>query len=195
MHIRAVEYAAQHGVPLRVGSSFGEGPGTRIGAADESGRSDALERSSRYRPLVLTVRENAARLRVADPDPAAVSALLPRLLEHLDTTGIITEWLDSGRGLRWEVLGDRKALAPVAAAARDAGAAEVHWEDELTCLSLAGGRPDSWLEVQRQVAEVLAAAGVRDAGLRADGSALRILVPAATPPGLARLLHERLLPR
>ncbi len=195
VHIRAVEYAAKHGVPLRVGSSFEAGPGTRIGAEAGTQEGGILERQSRYRPLVLTVQENAARLRVADPDPAAINRLLPRLLEKLDTTGIITEWLDSGQGMRWEVLGKGTVLTPVADAARAAGAPQVHWDAHLTCLSLAGGRPDSWLEVQRQVAAILEEAGVQNAGLRADGSTLRILVPETPPPALERLLHDRLLQR
>lgn len=193
VHIRAVEYAAEHGVPLRVGSSFEEGPGTRVGFGGSASTGTALDRSSRYRPLVLTVRQDVARLSIAAEGPEASAAILPRLLAHLDTTGVITEWLDSGQDLRWEVLGDRGALEPVAAAANGEALTARLWRDGLTCLSLAGGRPDSWLEVQRQVTGVLAGLGVEDYSLRADGSALRILVPAASPPELARRLHESLL--
>ena len=84
-------------------------------------------------------------------------------------------------------------LEPVAAAADREELSLKLWRDGLTCLSLAGGRPDSWLEVQRQVTRVLTGLDVTDYRLRADGSALRILVPATAPPELARRLHESLL--
>ena len=208
VHIRAVEYAAEHEVPLLVGSSFQAVPGTRIGpvasGGSRSGRTcgselSPLDRRSRYRPLVMTVVEEVTRLRVSVADPITGENLLPRLLGRLDTTQVITEWLDSGRGFRWEVLAPAPALAPVLTAAEEflaAGNVEagtVLVENDLTCISLAGGRPDSWLEVQRQVGDVLSGLGVGGAGLRADGSALRILVPGKVPAELPRLLHKALL--
>lgn len=198
VHIRAVEYAALHGVPLRVGSSFEDGPGTRIGPGDGGETSRPL-RPSRYRPLVMNLVEGVTRLRVTTDDPSSGQLLLPRLLAGLDTARIITEWLDSGDGFRWEVLAPAAALAPVIRAAEEffgtvgKGTGRLLVEPDLTCISLAGGRPDCWLEVQRQVGTTLAELGVVGAGLRADGSALRILIAGAIPPGLPERLHGSLL--
>ncbi|MBU8870505.1 MAG: aspartate kinase [Gemmatimonadales bacterium] len=208
VHIRAVEYAAEHQVPLRVGSSFEAGPGTRIGAVSSigevldsphCGKVSTLERRSRYRPLVMTMAHDITRLRVWRETPDTEEELLPRLLERLDTTGIITEWLDSRHGFRWEVLAPSRILTPVQdavetfIAARGPESVSLLVETDLTCISLAGGRPDSWLEVQRQVAEVLLELEVTEAGLRADGSALRILVRGKVPAEIPSLLHKALL--
>jgi aspartate kinase len=206
VHIRAVEYAALHGVPLYVGSSFDDGPGTGIGPADAptgdhdcAGDAAPKPRPTVYRPLVMNVDEGVTRLRITVDDPADGDRLLPRLLAELDTARIITEWLDSGHGLRWEVLAPAAALAPVQAAAEaffnESGyeGGRLQMDLGLTCVSLAGGRPDSWLEVQRHVGHTLAELGVVGAGLRADGSALRILISGAVPTGLPELLHRALL--
>lgn len=206
VHIRAVEYAAAHGVPLLVGSSFEAGPGTLVEGirsepaapcADAAGSS---ARPGRYRPLVLHVAEGIARLRVRIGDPRTADEELPQLTNRLDTTGILTEWLEAGTVFRWEVLAPAAILEPVRAGfeqmarRRPEAGIELEMERDLTCFSLAGSRPDSWLEVRRQVADVLAAQGVTGARLRADGSALRILVSGEVPADLATRIHSELLP-
>ena len=74
VHIRAVEYAAQHEVPLVVRSSFHDGPGTIVGPVPSTG-SDLpcapCNRASRYRPLVLNVDRAVGRLRVSADGPEA----------------------------------------------------------------------------------------------------------------------------
>ncbi len=211
VHIRAVEYAARHEVPLVVRSSFHDGPGTSIGPTAATGpqgpgQADAARagttrrdpRGNRYRPLVLNVAEQVTRLHLVTTDDADGGPLARDLvLDHLDPAGTITEWLDSGDGFRWEVLAPGPALDAVRpllpAAAMDRGR-EVGWEDDLTCISLAGGRPDSWLEVQRHVTGLMAEAGSGSWRLRADGSALRILVPGRVNPDLLEHLHTVVLP-
>ena len=74
-----------------------------------------------------------------------------------------------------------------------AAGADPTWEPGLACVSLAGGRPDSWLEVQRHVGEVMADLPAGRWRMRADGSALRLLVPAPLNPALVRGLHGALL--
>lgn len=201
VHLRAVEYAAQHKVPLVVRSSFHDGPGTVVGAAPALPRPAApvpvpapaaCDRDLRYRPLVMHVRRAAARLRLAVADPAEGLRLRDEILCRWDPAGAVAEWLDAGPGLRWEVVARAQDLLPVHVALVAAGAADLEWEEGLTCVSLAGGRPDSWLEVQRHVARVLAGLAVPPWRLRADGSALRILfsgeLASDVPPALHRAL-------
>jgi len=199
VHVRAVEYAARHRVPLVVRSSFHDEPGTDIGSQPSSGSSDesAADRQLRYRPLVMTVVEDVATLRVAIGDGQRGQHWRDLALGQLDPACSIAEWMDSGEGFRWEVVAPCRALVPV----RDALVREpttasdlVDWQEELTCISLAGGRPDSWLEVQRHLAVLLSESGCRKWRLRADGSALRILVAEPYPRQLPHLLHRDLLP-
>ena len=147
----------------------------------------------------MNVAEEVTRLRIAVTDAELGKELLPRLLAKLDTAKIITEWLDSGSGFRWEILAPAHVLTPILEEAkhffqdRSPELGEFQVEENLTCISLAGGRPDSWLEVQRQIGEVLAGLQISTATLRADGSALRILVPGILPPDLQGRLHSILL--
>jgi uridylate kinase len=209
VHLRAAEYAAQHRVPLLVCSSFHDGPGTVVGWPDEDPREagpaalpdppavpGACARAARYRPLVMHAREGLCRLHLAVDDPAGSRALRDAVLGHWDPAGAVAEWLDSGPGLRWEVVAPEAALLPVRTAlADDRGdlpdgcSCSTGW----TCVSLAGGRPDSWLEVQRHVSGVLADLGADAGRLRADGAALRILFSEPVPASLLQALHARLL--
>jgi hypothetical protein len=185
-------------------SSFHERPGTRIGVGD--GRiSDqvsftgpaATERDSRYRPLTLAVQEDVVRLRLTGENADLGKWWRDLVLTYLDPAATITEWLDSGEVFRWEILAPRLALVPLRGildqTALPAGTAAV-WEDDLTCLSLAGGRPDSWLEVQRHVSGLLEEFPGLRWRLRADGSSLRILLTGEFPADLLPRLHAALLP-
>ncbi|HPF71919.1 MAG TPA: aspartate kinase [Candidatus Krumholzibacteria bacterium] len=203
VHLRAVEYAEQHQVPLVVRSSFHDGPGTVVGpgparAAARAGvpapaPRAACDRDVRYRPLVMHVRENAARLRLVVDDNAEGRRLRDAVLCRWDPAGAVAEWLDAGPGFRWEVVAKAADLAPL----RDALAAEAgvaaDYDDGMTCVSLAGGRPDSWLEVLRHVARVLEGLEVPPWRLRADGSALRILFSGTLAPAARQALHRALI--
>ena len=188
VHLRAVEYAARHGVPLHIRSSFHDRPGTLVGRVAEAPIAD---RESRFRPLVMTVAEDVGRLRLETPDHRRGRRWLDVVLAHLDTARTIAEWLDQGDGWRWEVLAPADALAPVVSALATAGVQPAH-ETDLACVSLAGGRPDSWLEVQRHLTGTLSELASGRWRLRADGSALRIVVPGRDLGDLPRRLHRQL---
>lgn len=198
VHIRAVEYADVHQVPLTVRSSFHDGPGTLIGSfpvTDKPATSGPCQREDRYRPLVMNVDANITRLRLTTDDEKLGRHWRDRILECLDPSCMVAEWLDSGEGFRWEVLAEKTALAglrEILDPAPDDG--RMIWQDGLACISLAGGRPDSWLEVQRHVSDLLDDFGCSGWRMRADGSALRILISGDLSPDLPERLHAALLP-
>jgi aspartate kinase len=197
VHIRAVEYAAVHKVPLTVRSSFHDRPGTTIGPPEPRHLSGHIRREIRYRPLVMNVDPNLTRIRLATDDDQLGQQWRNILLNRLDPAGTVTEWLDSGEGFRWEVLARREALDGLQEALEqnvDPVKGTMVWQDDLVCISLVGGRPDSWLEVQRHVSDLLRDLGCPPWRMRADGSALRILVTGEIPQGFPERLHAALLP-
>ncbi len=210
VHIRAVEYAAVHQVPLTVRSSFHDGPGTTVGTAEATGspahrvetqpsppQSGPCSREVRYRPLVMHVDRDLTRIRMTTDDDQLGQRWRDLLLDRIDPAGTITEWLDSGEGFRWEVLARQSALnglRETLESAADPDHGTMVWQDDLTCISLTGGRPDSWLEVQRHVSDLLRDLECPVWRMRADGSALRIIVTGDLPPSLPEQLHSALLP-
>ncbi len=122
VHIRAVEYADVHQVPLTVRSSFHDGPGTVIGAPTSPPQSKKTDdnneltadspckRESRYRPLVMNVDRDITRLRLTTDDSHLGKRWRDLVLECLDPACMVAEWLDSGEGFRWEVLAKKSAL-------------------------------------------------------------------------------------
>ena len=210
VHIRAVEYAAVHQVPLTVRSSFHDGPGTSIGTTETTDppspgddtriippQAGPCRREVRYRPLVMHVDRDLTRIRMTTDDDRLGRRWRDLLLDRIDPAGTITEWLDSGEGFRWEVLARQSALNGLREALETAAEPDngtMIWQDELTCISLTGGRPDSWLEVQRHVSDLLQEFECPVWRMRADGSALRILVTGDLPPHLPEQLHAALLP-
>lgn len=210
VHLRAVEYAAVHQVPVTVRSSFHDGPGTSIGSTEAVGPEPISEsrtagkpepgscrREIRYRPLVMNVQRDLTRLRLTTDNESLGRRWRDLLLDRLDPACTVAEWLDSGEGFRWEVLAPRAALEGLPEALTAAGDPElgnISCQDDLTCLSLAGGRPDSWIEVQRHVSDLLRKFGCPSWRMRADGAALRILVSTDLPAQVPEQLHAALLP-
>jgi len=214
VHIRAVEYAARFAVPLVVRSSFHDGPGTIIGtvpvppepdpatppvaasvAAERVGADAGTDPESRYRPLVLNVVGEVTRIRLGSEDQERARQWRDLLLEHLDPALIVTEWLDSGAGFRWEGLTHQNGLVELRhSLAAVGGWNDDCWQEDLSCISLTGGRPDSWLEVQRHVSAVMSRLACPSWRLRVDGSALRILLPGEVSSDLVQGLHQALLP-
>lgn len=201
VHIRAVEYAAVHRVPLTVRSSFHDQPGTVIGPAAAvalpAGDGAPCQREDRYRPLVMHVDRDITRVRLVTASDLTGRLLRDLILEHLDPACVVSEWLDSGEGFRWEAWTRQAALGGLLEALDETGdevSGAVDRQEGLTCISLAGGRPDSWVEVQRHVSEMLERMDCPRWRLRADGSALRILVEGELPAGLAERIHAELLP-
>ena len=211
VHIRAVEYAAVHQVPLIVRSSLHDGPGTTIGptgvaesAATAGGLSipdpghapGPCQREIRYRPLVMNVDRDITRLRLATDDDRLGRRWCNLILDRLDPCGTVAEWLDSGEGFRWEVLARRATLTGLRETLELTAVpvnGTVVWQDDLACISLAGGQPDSWIEVQRHVSDLLRDLGCPPWRMRADGSALRVLVPGDLPRNLPEQIHAALL--
>ena len=204
VHLRAVEYAAEHGVRLCIRSSFHDRPGTEVGpAAGPLPRTNGAaapscpvsDRENRFRPLAMTVAEQTSRLRLATDDDQLARRWQAEVLTRLDSARTVAEWLDRGRGFRWEVIAPQEHLEPLVTrlVGLAGGCGQVDHETPLACISLAGGRPDSWLEVQRHVGGILERLRVRSWRLRADGSALRILIPQTDLADLPRQLHRELL--
>jgi len=207
VHIRAVEYAAEHNVPLVVRSSSHTGPGTAIGTvglndgqalsassqtAPEKDKS-YTERESRYRPLVMNVATDVLRIRLTTEDDSQGDRLRDLVLSHWDPALAITEWLDSGAGFRWEGLSQQSDLSTLSSALADEPLTTMTWQEGLTCISLSGGRPDSWLEVMRHVSELMKKWDEAEWHLRADGSSLRIIFTGEISDDLVQGLHTALL--
>ncbi len=200
VHIRAVEFAARKGVELVVRSSFHDRPGTVIKLPENAAApEDTISvRENRYRPLSMSVSENVTRLRLEIREPVLAQTWRDLAIRLVEPTGIIAEWMDSGPSFRWEILAPAAVLAALLEEqGRDPAFSRENFliEKNLTCLSFAGGRPDSWLEVQRHVSQLLQEMDCPRWRLRADGNALRILLSGAVPADLPGRLHRALLPR
>jgi uridylate kinase len=199
VHIRAVEFAQKHQVPLQVRSSFHSRQGTIIGPATSLNATHiASDRDNRYRPLSMDIKECVTRLGLSAVGAEQCIRWREKILLLVDPCGVIAEWLDhSSSTLRWEILAPTPILRPFLDELERTQAEPdlvITRDDDLTCFSFAGGRPDSWLEVQRHVGEILNKAGCATWRLRADGSALRVLVGDDLPAELPAQLHRALLP-
>jgi hypothetical protein len=145
----------------------------------------------------MNVVASVARLRLITADLGFAASWRALLLERLDPARLIAEWLDVSDGFRWEAWAPAAAFGdlPERLRALDvAGAGTVDWQPGLSCISLAGGRPDSWLEVHRHLDALREQTGGRPWRLRADGSTLRILLDGVEPGDLPARLHRSLLP-
>ncbi len=202
VHLRAVEYAAAHGITLVVRSSFHDGPGTLICKGDATGprpsasaihsdpESSPSSLQARYRPLAMHAAYPVSRLYIGTDDPERFALCREHLLRVLDPCAVIAEWIDSGAAYRWEALltaGEGSQLCcgqewP-----------EIVCDHDLTVISFAGGRPDSWLSVQMDLANYLNELGCQGGRFRADGSALRLILQGPQDPDLPQHLHKYLL--
>lgn len=210
VHLRAVEFAERHQVPLEVRSSFHNKPGTKIGnSVTTTLGAGSSERENRYRPLSMDVKTNVTRLGLRTIKPEVAMHWREEILRTVDPCGVITEWLDhGGTTLRWEALAPTPVLQNLLDRLLKAESLGIladlviTREDDLTCYSFSGGRPDSWLEVQKHVGSILKDAGCTNWRMRADGSSLRVLVGLAPPEksteglhgDLSQRLHQGLLP-
>ena len=199
VHIRALEYAQEHGVELAVRSSFHQRPGTIITAGPvPCDDPPASMRENRYRPLAMSLEKAACNLVLATADAGRARAWRDLALKLVDPTDIIAEWMDSGRAFRWEIVarsgGMQDLLEALQREAPGRQGETVQLTEGLLCLSFAGGRPDSWLEVQRHLADTLGEQEDWQWRLRADGGSLRVLLQGEVPEDLPRRLHSSLLP-
>ncbi len=198
VHPRAVAYAREHGVPLFVGSSFHDSPGTLIGPAASAGGRDApADPPSRLRPLSLVATDDVALLELATDDAARFARWRDAAAAACRGDLFLGEWLEQGPGrCRWRVLHRaeplahlRDSLAPDVGGPGDA----VRFRRGLTCLALAGRPPANWVTVAGQVGELLAAHGVGEPEILADGAVLRLLLRPEDASRLLQPLHDAYL--
>lgn len=195
VHQRAVRYAAEHGVPLFVGSSFHPGPGTRI-APDTSPPPTAVP-CAVYRPLTLIVDEEVACLELSAGNSQPAGAWAEALAARTTPAEFRVEWWTEQGAFHWGAIAAPATLAPLREAAAEVVArvgGQITYRDCLACISLAGGKPPTWSVARDRLSEFLDVQGIRDWQLRVDGSALRLLVPAACLSRLLPLLHAEFYP-
>lgn len=196
VHPRAVAYAARHGVPLYVGSSFEVGVGTSIGPA--SAATPAPERSAAWRPLVLTTATGQAGLRLG-PAAADLVPELARLAMQATAGGPLTaEWLDHAQSWQWEGWGLQTRLLAIAAAAADrarnnSARFTMTWQPDRTVLTLAGCRPETWSGAWSALRQLLERGGAAGICLRTDGQAVRLLGPPDRLQDLLPAVHSLLI--
>lgn len=192
VHPRAVAYAREHGVPLFIGSSFRETPGTRVEGSPAPATVDPCTAS--WHPLSLVVHDDVGLLDLAcaaDAFPALRDAAVAQTGADL----FLGEWLHDGcTELTWRVLMPAAEAADLheALAAR-AGGARLRFRRGLSCLALVGRPTTNWLAIHDRLRALLARHGVDGFDLATDGAVLRLLV---TPDQAARLqqpLHDAFL--
>ena len=227
VHLRAVEYAARHGVQLYVGSSFHEGPGTIIGeapaatadapghdvprqgspdqiapepaAADAPSVATSTEppgadesKNTRYRPLTMACHTGVAYLALNAPHEPLASDWCELVSGNPGHGDLIAEWFREGSGFDWAAIATEDSLGELATTLRACpGAVQglLIWERDLACLTLTGCRPESWLAVKTDLQDLLAPRSLSTWRVLSDGSALRLLVPAAELSDLPELIH------
>lgn len=191
VHPRAVAYAARHGVPLWVGSSFDPGPGTGIGPATAADP----PAPATWRPLVLNTALHQARLALRTPAAGATAAFVTLARRAAARGELTAEWLDCAETWRWEGWAAETALAPAAAAAArkqaSDGALAFDWQPGQTVITLAGQRTSSWPDALGPLQEALRdlPCAVRQ---RTDGQAVRVLAPPDCLQVVLASLHRLL---
>lgn len=194
VHAKAVEYARQHGVPLFVGSSFTDGPGTEIAGEPPASRAPAVA----FVPLALTIGKDQARLALGAPGPGLHPGLAAIAARATADGPLTAQWLAAGDRWFWEAWGPRRHLESSAAEALALAEAEpddvmAYWEEDLSVLTLVGQRPENWPAGLTGLRSVLTDLDAADLPLRTDGDAVRILAPSGRLRELATSLHQALL--
>ncbi|MFH1842860.1 MAG: aspartate kinase [bacterium] len=210
VHHRAVRYAAKHGVPLFVGSSFNPGPGTHIDPGPDgispitipdhtvtAPTATTTRFAPAFRPLAMIVTDPVAWLELVGEN----GELLPRWVETLTSqvklAECLSEWWSETPDCRWGVLGDSAYLTTLHADA-EAFATDSDWRirfrPELGCITLVGGRQGSWLFARQTLAALLLQQGIEPWWLQVDGPALRLLIPAGSLSRLLDPLHAAFWP-
>ena len=192
VHPRAVTYAREHGVPLFIGSSFHEAPGTRVEAPPLPTTVDPC--TAAWRPLSLVSHDDVGLL-----DLACEAEAFPALREAtVALTGadlFLGEWLRDGcTELSWRVLLHATAAADLheTLAAR-ADAARLRFRRGLSCLALVGRPTTNWLAVHGRLRALLEAHGVEGYDLSTDGPVLRLLLAPDQAALLQQPLHDAFL--
>ena len=196
LHARAVEYAQQHGVPLLIASSFGDGPGTAIGPRAPT--DDPGAQPCRWRPLALDVREDVALCELCGDFPDGGAAWSRRLARATAPETLLAEWVEQGgREFRWGAVGDPEAMGRIHAALAAAVAADggqLRFLRGQACVSVAGTPRGGGTAAREALAQILESCGAREWLVRADHAVIRLLMPSGDLPRLLAPLHAALFP-
>lgn len=189
VHHRAVSHAREHGVPLFVGSSFHDAPGTLVSAQPRRPADPASP--DRWRPLTIVAHPDTALLEVSDL-PVAAGALPAALPDAVAACAPLAEWTrQDGDRQRWGVIGKAADVSRLRDLLPDAGEhGRVLFRRGLACLSLAGPPPPSWLGTRARLDALLAARGLDSVHVLAVGGVLHLLLPPAAADALLPALHD-----
>lgn len=196
VHPRAVAAAQEMGVPLFVGSSFHDAPGTLVGGPRRRCEVQT-DPAARLRPLGLVVNADVALLEVDSTDAAAFAAAREAAAAVCRGDLFLGEWVDLEPGRhRWCVLTDALDAERLRGALDHCAAAEsltVRYRTGLHALSLAGAPPANWLSILPQIQTVLAAHDAAGARLLTRGAVLHVLVSPELAARLQQPLHDAFL--
>jgi len=186
IHHRAVAHARQHGVPLFVGSSFHDAPGTLVVSRPE--RLPAEVTDEPWRPLTIVTHDDVALLEVSDL-PSGPDALPVALSRAVAADPPLAEWTRENDGrMRWGVIGTSSVVAPLRDLIPDQG--RILFRRGLGCLSLAGPPPSSWLETRIRLAPLLTEHGGDETIVLATGNTMHLLLPPGAAATLLSPLHD-----
>jgi len=194
VHPRAVAYARAHNVPLFIGSSFRDVPGTCVLSTNTETAETPDPCSARYKPLSLVVRDDVGLLDLACP-AADFPALREAAVAATGTDLFLGEWLRDGCvEVSWRVLMPSSVAADLhEALARLVNGATLRFRRGLSCLTLVGRPSTSWLAIHAPLQALLAGHDVTGYDLTSDGPVLRLLVSPDQAAALQQPLHDAFL--
>jgi aspartate kinase len=191
VHPRAVAYAREHEVPLFIGSSFREAPGTLVTPLRTDPVAAPNSCGGRYKPLSLVVRDDVGLLDLACP-AADFPALRDAAVAATGADLFLGEWLRDGcTEISWCVLMPSSIAADLhETLARLANGATLRFRRGLSCLTLVGRPSTNWLAIHARVQDLLADHDVTGYDLTSDGPILRLLVSPDQAAALQQPLHD-----
>ena len=186
VHHRAVSHARKHGVPLFVGSSFHDAPGTLISSVQPAAA--AAGGDVCWHPLSIISHNDLALLEISELSAAPPGALASTVADHPP----LAEWVrQDGAGLRWGVIGPSADISRLRDLLPDSG--RIIFQRGLDGLSFAGPPAPSWLVVRAKIMSLLTEFGVADVHLIAVDGVLRLLLPPADAARVLQPLHDLFL--
>ncbi len=186
IHHRAVSYARKHGVSLFVGSSFHDVPGTIVTANPK--RPAKTQQPSLWRPLTIVAHDDVALLEVSNL-PLAADNLPQELITTAATTPLIADWARQDNDhLRWGVIGPADGVSRLRDLIPDSG--NILFRRGLSCLTLVGPPPASWLVTRSRLDELLQEHSTTEVHILAVGQALHLLLPPAEAASVLSPLHD-----
>lgn len=206
LHLRSVEFARRHGVPLHVRSSFGSGAGTWVTDDPSVIPPDhpTTPGSNREEPVEAPVISGIAHSYdqskvtvVGVPDvpgtAAAIFAVMTGAVSTVDMIGQTHTAADTGLidfSFALPVEDGRRAIDALRAAQERLGFADITYTDEVGKVSVVGVGMRSTPEVPAQLFEALAQAGITVHLIATSEIRLSAVVDTAQLEESARVLHE-----